>query len=424
MHGLFQRTLKPRILLVAPRDSYRIAPYIAAARKLDVDLLVASEGRHSLAGLDAPGLQIDLNDVSATLKAIAIAGQDRPFAGVIGTDDNSIELAVHASIELKLPHNPLSAVRFARRKDLARAQLAAARVPVPRHWCIDLRQALAPQLKEVVYPCVAKPVAMSASRGVIRADDPEQLRQAITRIQNIAATESASEERSLLLVEEFIPGEEVAVEGLLSAGQLEVLAIFDKPEPLNGPYFEESYYITPSRHAAEIQSRIGACIAAACAAYGLREGPIHAECRFNEKGVWVLEVAARTIGGLCGRLLRFGTGYGLEELVLMHALSRRPDARETIGAAGVLMIPIPQSGILRRVEGLLTARQVPYIEEVIIDVREGYELVPLPEGASYLGFIFANAPTAQAAEAALRKAHACLNIVVAPLWKAGVLKTA
>lgn len=424
MHGLFQRTLKPRILLVAPRDSYRIAPYIAAARKLDVDLLVASEGRHSLAGLDAPGLQIDLNDVSATLKAIAIAGQDRPFAGVIGTDDNSIELAVHASIELKLPHNPLSAVRFARRKDLARAQLAAARVPVPRHWCIDLRQALAPQLKEVVYPCVAKPVAMSASRGVIRADDPEQLRQAITRIQNIVATESASEERSLLLVEEFIPGEEVAVEGLLSAGQLEVLAIFDKPEPLNGPYFEESYYITPSRHAAEIQSRIGACIAAACAAYGLREGPIHAECRFNEKGVWVLEVAARTIGGLCGRLLRFGTGYGLEELVLMHALGRRTDARAAIGAAGVLMIPIPQAGILRRVEGLLTARQVPYIEEVIIDVREGYELVPLPEGASYLGFIFANAPTAQAAEAALRKAHACLNIVVAPLWKAGVLKTA
>lgn len=424
MHGLFQRTLKPRILLVAPRDSYRIAPYIAAARKLDVDLLIASEGRHSLAGLDAPGLQIDLNDVSATLKAIAIAGQDRPFAGVIGTDDNSIELAVHAGIELKLPHNPLSAVRFARRKDSARAQLAAARVPVPRHWCIDLRQALAPQLKEVVYPCVAKPVAMSASRGVIRADDPEQLRQAITRIQNIVATESASEERSLLLVEEFIPGEEVAVEGLLSAGQLEVLAIFDKPEPLNGPYFEESYYITPSRHAAEIQSRIGACIAAACAAYGLREGPIHAECRFNEKGVWVLEVAARTIGGLCGRLLRFGTGYGLEELVLMHALSRRPDARAAIGAAGVLMIPIPQAGILRRVEGLLTARQVPYIEEVIIDVREGYELVPLPEGASYLGFIFANAPTAQAAETALRKAHACLNIVVAPLWKAGVLKTA
>lgn len=423
MGGLFQRTRKPRVLVVAPRDSYRIAPYIAAARKLDVDLLIASEGRHSLAGLDTPGLQIDLNNIPATLQAISTAGYDRPFAGVIGTDDSSAELAVHAGIELKLPHNPLSAVRFARRKDLARAQLAAAGVPAPRHWRIDLRQTLAPQLEKIVYPCVVKPVAMSASRGVIRADDPEQLLQAIARIQVMLATEPAGDERNFLLVEEFIPGEEVAVEGLLTAGQLEVLAIFDKPEPLNGPYFEESYYTTPSQHAPELQSQIGASIAEACAAYGLREGPIHAECRFNAKGVWILEVAARTIGGLCGRLLRFGTGYGLEELVLMHALGRRPDARVAIGAAGVLMIPIPQAGILRRVEGLLAARQVAYIEEVIIDVREGYELVPLPEGSSYLGFIFANAPTPQAAEAALRSALACLNIVVAPLWKAGILKT-
>ena len=419
----FHRTLKPRVLVVAPRDSYRIAPYITAARKLEVDLLIASEGRHSLAGLDAPGLQIDLNNIPATLQAIAAAGQDRPFAGVIGTDDNSAELAVHAGIELNLPHNPVSAVRFARRKDLARAQLAAAGVAVPRHWRIDLRQTLAPQLEEVVYPCVVKPVAMSASRGVIRADNPEQLHRAMTRVQAILATEPAGDERNFLLVEEFILGEEVVVEGLLTAGRLEVLAIFDKPEPLNGPYFEESYYITPSRHAAKIQSQISACIAEACAAYGLREGPIHAECRFNAKGVWILEVAARTIGGLCGRLLRFGTGYGLEELVLMHALGRRPDARAAFGAAGVLMIPIPRAGILRRVEGLMAARQVPYVEEVIIDVREGYELVPLPEGASYLGFIFANAPTPQAAETALRSAHTCLNIVVAPLWKAGVLKT-
>ena len=423
MGGLFQQSLKPRILVVAPRDSYRIAPYIAAARKLNVDLLIASEGRHSLAGLDAPGLQIDLDNIPATLQAISIAARDRPFAGVIGTDDHSAELAVQAGIELNLPHNPLSAVRFARRKDLARARLAAARVSVPRHWRIDLRHTLAPQLKGILYPCVVKPVAMSASRGVIRADDPEQLQRAIARIQHILTTESASEERNLLLVEEFIPGAEVAVEGLLTAGRLEVLAIFDKPEPLNGPYFEESYYITPSRHAAAIQSQIGACIAEACTAYGLREGPIHAECRFNENGVWILEVAARTIGGLCGRLLRFGTGYGLEELVLMHVLGRRPDTQAAFGAAGVLMIPISQAGILRRVEGLMAARQVPYVEEVIIDVREGYELVPLPEGASYLGFIFANAPTPQAAEAALRSAHACLNIVVAPLWKAGILKT-
>ena len=413
---------KPRILLVAPRDSYRTAPYIAAARKLNVDLLIASEGRQSIAGLDAPGVQIDLRNIPSSLQAILTAAHERPFAGIIGTDDASSELAVEAGIKLKLSHNPLSAVRLARRKDLARACLSAAGAAVPQHWRLDLKIPFAPQLEKIHYPCVVKPVALSASRGVIRANNPEQLRQAVVRIQAMLASEPAGDERDMLLVEEFIPGAEVAVEALLTDGALEVLAIFDKPEPLNGPFFEESYYITPSRHAPAIQKQISDCVAQACAAYGLREGPIHAECRINAQGVWLLEVAARTIGGLCGRLLRFGTGYGLEELVLLHALGRRPDTRCAAGAAGVLMIPIPQAGILRRVEGLLAAQNLPYIEEIVIDVREGYELVPLPEGASYLGFIFAHAPSPQEAEAALRSAHACLRIVVAPLWKAGVLR--
>lgn len=413
---------KPRVLLVAPRDSYRTAPYIAAARKQNVDLLIASEGRHSLAGLDAPGVEIDLRNIPASLQAILTAAKERPFAAIIGTDDASSELAVQTSIQLNLPHNSLSAIRLARRKDMARARLSAAGVAVPRFWCIDLSQPLAQQLEAVLYPCVAKPVALSASRGVIRANNLEQMHQAITRIQAILAPETEAVERSILLVEEFIPGIEVAIEGLLTGGALEILAIFDKPDPLDGPFFEESYYITPSRHASAIQEQISECVAQACAAYGLREGPIHAECRINAQGVWILEVAARTIGGLCGRLLRFGTGYGLEELVLLHTLGLRPDTHSAAGAAGVLMIPIPQAGILRRVEGLLAAQRVPYIEEVVIDVREGYELIPLPEGASYLGFIFAHAPSPEEAEAALRAAHACLRIVVAPLWKAGILR--
>ncbi len=412
---------KPRFLLVAPRDSYRSAPYIAAARKLDVDVLIASEGNHSLSGLDAPGVKIDLNDVPASLRSLLAAAHEGAFAGVIGTDDTSAELAVAAGIQFNLPHNPLAAVRLARRKDLARAHLANASVMVPRHWRIDGNQPLAPQIEKILYPCVVKPVALSASRGVIRADNPERLLHAIARIRTMLATEPPGDERDSLLIEEFIPGAEVAMEGLLTDGQLEVLALFDKPEPLDGPFFEESYYITPSRHAPAVQEQIALRVAEACAAYGLRQGPIHAECRINTQGVWILEVAARTIGGLCGRLLRFGTGYGLEELVLMHALGRRPDTRTGAGGAGVLMIPTPEAGILRRVEGILAAQAVPYIEEVVIDVREGYELVPLPEGASYLGFIFARAPSAEAAEAALRAAHACLRVVVAPLWKGGVL---
>jgi biotin carboxylase len=407
----------PRILLIAPRDSYRIAPYIAAARKQGVDLLIASEGEHALSALDAPGVQVDLRHGAASLDALLAANRARPFAGVIGTDDASSELAVQVGMQLGLPHNPLAAVRLARRKDLARARLAASGVPVPHHWLIDLTGPLAPQLANVVFPCVVKPVALSASRGVIRADDRAQLAQALVRVQRILAAVTVPEEREILLIEEFIPGAEVAVEGLLTRGRLEILAVFDKPDPLDGPYFEESYYVTPSRHAPVVQAGIATRVAEACAAYGLREGPIHAECRVNDAGVWILEVAARTIGGLCGRLLRFGTGYGLEELVLQHAFGQRTDTRSEAGAAGVLMIPIPQAGILRRVEGMLAAQHVPHIEEVVIDVREGYELAPLPEGSSYLGFIFARAPSPAQAEAALRAAHACLRVVVAPLWK-------
>ena len=415
---------KPRVLLVAPRDSYRTAPYIAAARRLNVDLLIASEGKHALSGLDAPGIQVNLSDSSASLQAVLVAAREQPFVGVIGTDDASSEFAVQVSVCLQLPHNPLPSVRLARRKDLARTHLAHAGVPVPRHWTIDLTAPLAAQLSDIIFPCVAKPVALSASRGVIRANDRMQLEKAVARIANMLTDVSQREERETLLIEEFIAGAEVAIEGLLSDGHLKILAIFDKPDPLDGPYFEETYYTVPSRHTSAVLAEIAARVAEACAAYGLREGPIHAECRINDTGVWILEVAARTIGGLCGRLLRFGTGYGLEELVLLHTLGRHPDTQREAGGAGVLMIPIPQAGILRRVEGVLAAQRVPYIDEVVIDVREGYELVPLPEGASYLGFIFARAPSPSEAEAALRAAHARLRVVVAPLWKSSVVHTA
>jgi biotin carboxylase len=408
----------PRVLLIAPRDSYRTAPYIAAARKQGIDLLIASEGERALSGQDVPGLRIDLSNTNASLDAVLAAASPTPFAAVIGTDDGSVEFAAQASGQLRLPHNPPEAVRLARRKDLARARLAAAGMPVPKHWRIDLSVPMASQLEPVRFPCVIKPVALSASRGVIRADDRAQLAAALVRIRNIVADVKCQEERDTLLIEAYIPGAEVAVEGLLTGGQLEILAIFDKPDPLEGPLFEETYYITPSRHSPAKQEQIAQTVAAACAAYGLHEGPVHAECRINDEGVWTLEVAARTIGGLCGRLLQFGTGYGLEELVLQHALGRRGDTRSETGGAGVLMIPIPQAGILRRVEGILAAQRVPFVEDVVIDVREGYELVPLPEGSSYLGFIFARAPSAAEAEAALRQAHACLRIVVAPLWKA------
>lgn len=408
-----------RILLIAPHGSYRTAPFLAAAKIRGIDVLIASEAKHSLVSAYAQGLHLNLDDPQASLQTILREAQRRPFAAVLGCDDASTELAALAATELGLPHNPTTAVRLARRKDLARERLSKASVPVPHHWRLDLRRPLAAQIEDIQFPCVLKPVALSASRGVIRVNNVTELTHAMARIQVILTRAGLhdTEERETILVEEFIPGFEVAVEGLLTHGQLEILTIFDKPDPLDGPYFEETYYVTPSRLDTLTQQALRETISAACAAYGLREGPIHAECRINAQGVWTLEVAARTIGGLCGRLLRFGTGSSLEELVLLHALGERPEVTSEPGGAGVLMIPIPQAGILRRVEGVSAAEKIPYIEEVVIDVREGYELVPLPEGSSYLGFIFARAPNAAQAEAALRAAHACLHVVVMPLWR-------
>ncbi|MHB8346089.1 MAG: ATP-grasp domain-containing protein [Acidiferrobacterales bacterium] len=406
-----------RLLLIAPHGSYRTVPFIEAAAARGAEVLIASESRHSLVSAYARGLHVDFTDPDGALRVLVEEARARPFAAIIGTDDSSTELASRVSAALALRHNPAEAVRLARRKDLARGRLAECGVSVPWHRRLDLELPLVEQISDIPYPCVLKPVGLAASRGVIRADDPPALQAAAARISRILSEVRDAEERRYILVEQFIPGFEVAVEGLLTDGQLQVLAIFDKPDPLDGPFFEETYYITPSRLSGDSQFQLRHALDSACRAYGLREGPIHAECRINQNGVWILEVAARTIGGLCGRLLRFGTGHSLEQIVLAHALGDVVEARTEDGGAGVLMIPIPRSGILRRVEGVLAASRVPGIEDVVIDVREGYELVPLPEGSNYLGFIFARASSPAEAEAALRVAHGCLNIVVAPLWK-------
>ena len=412
---------RARVLLLAPHGSYRTAPFLSAAQQLDLDVLIASEGRHSLVASEANGLHIDFRDPDTAFARLRTEALAQPFCGVIGTDDVSTELAEQVAGFLRLAHNPAAAVRIARRKDLARTCLSAAGLPVPRHWRIDLAGDLAEQissLKAADFPVVIKPIALSASRGVIRADSPAELVRACVRVRAIVEDAGVhGEERSAALIEQFIPGNEYALEGLLRAGKLQVLALFDKPEPLNGPYFEETYYITPSRLAPAAQAAIARQVQAACTAYGLREGPIHAECRVNANGVWILEVAARTIGGMCGRLLRFGLGQSLEEVVLRHARGEAIARPENPDAAGVLMLPIPEAGVLRRIEGIPAAERVPFIEQVDIQVREGYEVVPLPEGASYLGFLFARAPTPAQAEAALRAAHACLRVIVAPLWK-------
>ncbi len=410
--------LPPRLLLIAPPNSYRTAAYIAAARKNNIDVLVASEGRYSLSSDIAAGLHVDLQDPAA-LSQLLEAGRERPFAGVVATDDATVELGSRIAARLNLPHNPPEAAQISRRKHLSRQALAVAGVPIPEFTILDLDQPLDPQLADFTLPGVIKPLSLSASRGVIRVDSRADAISACARIENILAGEPVADDYDArhLLLESFVSGPEVAIEGLLHEGGLTVLAIFDKPDPMQGPYFEETYYITPSRHAESDQQRLIECTQDACAAIGLREGPVHAELRIHAGQPVVMEVAARTIGGECARLLTFGTGHSLEELIVLHAIGKPLQLVHAGGAAGVLMLPIPGNGILRRIEGVRAARAVPGITDVLVTIRDGYELVQLPEGGSYLGFIFSQCPNAGMAEAALRQAHAELNVVIAPKFR-------
>ncbi|MCB1875523.1 MAG: ATP-grasp domain-containing protein [Chromatiales bacterium] len=417
------RSQSGRLVLVAPLRSYRVAPFLQAARELGVEVYLVTRGEQSVVAEGIHGVHVDLDQPAEAFQRILFALGDTPVGAVLASDDAGIELAAKLSAHYGLPHNPTESALLSRRKDLARARLLEAGLPVPQHRRIHLDRPLAAQLDEIVYPAVAKPLSLSGSRGVIRADDHDGLLSAIERIRPLIVDLAEPVEARQVLVESYIPGVEVALEGMLDNGRLQVLALFDKPDPLEGPYFEETYYILPSRHPRAMQERIAERVQQACAAYGLCMGPVHAELRWFEGDAWILEVASRTIGGQCGRLLRFGTGTSLENLVLSQALRLPVPAEASPDAAGVLMIPIPRAGILRRVEGMMAALRVPYIEDIEISVREGYALVPLPEGNSYLGFIFARAPTSAEAEAALRRAHACLRIVTVPLLGAGSMAT-
>ena len=431
-----------RVLLITPPGSYRVHAYLEAARDLGLDMIVASEGEHSLVpGLDG-GIRVDLADFGAVIEHVLAAHRARPIAAVVATDDATVEIANRAAAALGLAHNAPSAARTARRKDLARAALAAAGLPVPAVRRVDLRRPLDLQLAGVEFPCVVKPLAMSASRGVIRADDPAGLEAACRRAGAIvvaatagvsagittgtttitagtgatAGADAGAGERHTLLIESFVPGPEIALEGMLAGGGLSVLAIFDKPDPLDGPFFEETIYVTPSRLPESVQALAAERVRAGCAAYGLTEGPVHAELRIHDGEAWIIEIAGRTIGGDCARLFTFGSGTSLEHLVLQRALGRAPGRpfRGDGRAAGVLMIPTPGAGTLRRVEGVMEASRIPGIREVSITVREGYELTPLPEGGTYLGFVFALGDDPAEVEASLRRAQDAIRVIVAP----------
>ncbi len=397
-----------------PSATYRATDFVDAAAKLGADVVVGSEHRQALS--DSMGdrtLVLTLRQPLRAADQIQRLAERTPLDAIVAVDDGGTRAAAAASERLGLRGNALEAVERARNKASMRAAFADAGVPQPEYRVVRPGDDEAAIAAELGGPVVVKPVTLSMSRGVIRADDPDAAAAAAVRVRAILG-EAGEDPASRLLIERFAPGEEVAVEGLLRAGELEVLAIFDKPDPLDGPYFEETLYVTPSRLPRATQEAIARESARAAAALGLREGPVHAELRVNGDDLVVLELAARSIGGLCSRSLRFGLGMSLEELILRHALGLPLDGmKREERAAGVMMLPIPRAGTLREVRGIDEARAVPGIGGVEITVATGKPVVPLPEGDRYLGFMFAKADTPDQVEAALREAHAKLEVDIA-----------
>ncbi|MCK4708480.1 MAG: ATP-grasp domain-containing protein, partial [Gammaproteobacteria bacterium] len=334
-----------------------------------------------------------------------------------GTDDTTIELASHAASQLALPHNPASATRLTQRKDLAREFLSDAGANIPWHKKLHIHDDVSSH-DDIIYPVVLKPLNLSASRGVIRANNATELEQAIKKIIPSILDTYDAEAKEFVLVEQYIQGVEIALEGLLNDNDLTTLAIFDKPDPLDGPYFEETYYITPSRLPMQTLLACQQAVLKCCQSLGLTTGPIHAELRIDDNDKpWILEVAARTIGGDCGQSLKPSSEYSLEELVISYAINEPIKPEPQQHSSGVLMIPVPQAGILKRVEGLTEARKTPNITSLTIDIPAGNEVQCLPESSSYLGFIFAEAETPEETELALRNAHQQLKFVIHPVWK-------
>jgi hypothetical protein len=417
-----------RVLLIAATTGYQIRSFGEAAASLGITLSIASDRCDRL---EDPwwdqAIPVRFHDEPAAVAAVTSAVSGQPPAAVIAVGDRPTILAAEVNAALGLPGNPPAAARASRHKLQARRLLREAGLPVPRFAAASLDDDAAALGASVAYPVVIKPLALSGSRGVMRADDPDEFAARVARLRALLQAGDIRGERDPahdgFLVESFVPGAEFAIEGVLTRGSFHALAIFDKPDPLDGPFFEETIYLTPSRQAPAVRERIVETVAAAARALGLRHGPVHAECRVNETGVYVLEVAARPIGGLCARALRFtgpsgGVGAAdatvpLEALLLRHAIGEDVTAyRREARASGVMMLPIPRRGVLRRVEGIDAARAVSGVDDVRITAKPDALLVPLPEGRSYLGFVFAHGGTPGEVEASLRDASGQLRFVI------------
>jgi hypothetical protein len=414
-----------RLLVFASKLGYQTRGFQEAAGRLGIELRFVTDRCKQLEdpwGDRAIPARFEEPEAAAATVTEAMRGQT--VDGVLALGDRPTVAAAYAARGLGVWHNHPAAVEACRNKERMREVFRDAGLRVPWFRKLALRPAPEPALSGVQFPCVLKPISLSASTGVVRANSREEFLQAVERIRlllespEVRATREANLDR--VLVEGYIPGREAAVECLLTDGALRVLAIFDKPDAMEGPYFEETIYVTPSRLSEAEQQEIERCTEKAVRALGLVHGPVHAEFRINEEGVWPLEVAPRPIGGLCARALRFqrdesSAPIGLEELVLRHAAGLPgADWPRERSASGVMMIPVPESGVFESVEGEEAARAIRGIVDLEITARPHDYIAAWPEGSSYLGFLFARGDSASEVEGALREAHGKLRFTLRP----------
>ncbi len=402
------------LLIVAAKLGYQTRTIADVARHLGAHVSLATDRCHLL---DDPwGDQAIPVRFDALQESVPDVVKGRTFDAIIAVDDRPAYLAALIAERAGVPFHPSRAAYAATNKFETRECFRQAGLPVPGYtrWPVDADPAEG--ASAVQYPCVLKPLGLSASRGVIRANNAKELVAAFLRIRRLLQRPQLARLRDAAMeyiqVEDFLPGREFALEGLVTQGRLQVLALFDKPDPLDGPYFQETIYVTPSREAEPVQRRIFAAAQRAVTALGLTQGPVHAEMRVDGEQVWMLEVAPRPIGGLCAKALVFTGDMQLEEVIVRHALGEdMSGARLREGASGVMMIPVPRGGIYQGARGVEAAQAL--VDEVILTGKEGQTMQPLPEGNTYLGFLFACDESAIAVETRLRSAHAALEFQIA-----------
>lgn len=331
-------------------------------------------------------------------------------SGVLASDDWDVVAAAMIADKLGLRFVGVETALAATNKFLMRQRLRNGGAVVPDFQCFAIGDNAGEIAKSLRFPVVIKPTYGQGSLGVIRADTVDEFEKAFQYTSRIIVDldmrPSAVRDRSGILVEQYIPGEEYTVELLMHEGKPYSLAVFEKPDPLEGPYFEEGIYVTPIRRDEKIRSLLVEAAIRGSRALGIETGPCHCELRLSGELPYILEIAARPIGGFCSQVFADLMGFDLHDLVLQNAVGlpvMPPPIADGV-ALGVMMLPVPGRGNLARVSGVDRALDIDGIMSVKIHVEAGSRILPYPEQSCYIGTVLATGSSADEVVARLKSA--------------------